>query len=187
MTATNCAAKCQNLGCLSDCTKSMDYPTLVNVLIPLANCAYKEGCLGASPQGPGGGPTTCGNGACDGGETHLTCAGDCPFPAFASEQCQVLQCSQSFDACAADKGCIQVATCWNKTGGSQSCLSNNTATSKLLALVNCISAKCSGSTPPQTSCPGKCGEYVKGAACQCDSKCEGYKDCCSNYKSKCGG
>lgn len=185
-TATQCAKSCKDVGCVSDCSKTMDYPTMVNVLIPLATCAQKQGCITGSPPGPGGGPSTCGNGACDNGETHLTCPGDCPFPAFAGEQCQAQKCAQSFGACAADKGCIQVATCWNK-GGGQSCLSNNTSSSKLLALINCASANCSGSPPPQTSCPGKCGDYVKGAACQCDSKCQEYKDCCTNYKSKCGG
>ncbi len=35
------------------------------------------------------------------------------------------------------------------------------------------------------SCVGKCGKYENGAACQCDSSCTTYGDCCKDYKEIC--
>ena len=36
-----------------------------------------------------------------------------------------------------------------------------------------------------TSCVGKCGKYVSGAVCQCDSGCAQYDDCCEDYATVC--
>ncbi|MBI5609872.1 MAG: hypothetical protein HY902_13450 [Deltaproteobacteria bacterium] len=86
--ATACAANCKDLGCVSACTSGLDWAVMTALLVPLASCAQLHGCLAAAPPGPGAGPSTCKNGACDGGETHLTCPSDCPFPVSASELCQ---------------------------------------------------------------------------------------------------
>jgi hypothetical protein len=37
----------------------------------------------------------------------------------------------------------------------------------------------------QGSCVGNCGKFVSGAACKCDAKCVGAKDCCWDYNLYC--
>ncbi len=36
------------------------------------------------------------------------------------------------------------------------------------------------------SCAGRCGEYSGGASCQCDSACESFDDCCTDFQKLCG-
>jgi len=43
-----------------------------------------------------------------------------------------------------------------------------------------------GSAPAGT-CQDKCGKYDSNSACQCDSGCKQYKDCCADYDDLCGG
>lgn len=40
--------------------------------------------------------------------------------------------------------------------------------------------------PAGSSCEGKCGKYVEGDACQCDSACADYGDCCADLGQVCG-
>ena len=44
-----------------------------------------------------------------------------------------------------------------------------------------------GQIDAATSCVGRCGQFVAGAACQCDSKCGGFGNCCKDYKNICTG
>lgn len=182
----DCAAKCPDTGCMQACASNLDYGTLINLVAPLAQCAQQVGCLAASGGGPGGGPSTCGNGACDGGETHLTCPKDCVFPVSANEQCQVQKCAAPYNACASDFACVAAATCYNKGNSIYNCTNSQTTANKLSALVQCIQSACSGAASGP-SCAGKCGNYIKSDPCYCDAQCKKYNDCCPDYTSLCGG
>jgi len=37
------------------------------------------------------------------------------------------------------------------------------------------------------SCQGRCGEFVNGASCQCDSMCSNFGNCCADLEEVCGG
>lgn len=139
--AVDCAQNCQNVSCVQACTTDLGYNTLLNTLEPFVTCARAHNCLSAPDPGPGGGPSTCGNGKCDGGETHLTCPKDCPFPITASEQCQVQNCGDSYSACAADLGCVTAATCYNQ-GNSGMCFAGGVGGQLLSDLVGCIQQQC---------------------------------------------
>lgn len=41
--------------------------------------------------------------------------------------------------------------------------------------------------PPVASCEGRCGEYKKGAPCQCDDECWKFEDCCDDLGEVCTG
>ena len=185
-TATNCATNCKDLGCLSACTTTMDWTTLVGLLQPLATCAQQQGCLSPAPPSPSAGPSSCKNGTCDSTETHLTCPSDCPFPISASELCQTQKCAASYASCVADKACVDAAVCWNQKFDPQQCLPNNQAGKELTLLINCIQSYCSNSAPAQ-SCFNNCGNFSQGAACQCDAKCKQFNDCCPDFGAFCGG
>ncbi|MCO4762354.1 MAG: hypothetical protein KC502_12665, partial [Myxococcales bacterium] len=43
------------------------------------------------------------------------------------------------------------------------------------------------SDAPAGSCVGFCGKYQNGSACQCDSTCTKFGDCCGDFESVCGG
>jgi hypothetical protein len=54
--------------------------------------------------------------------------------------------------------------------------------------------KCTTKTPPKPpgpvsstapSCKGRCGGFDSSAACQCDSLCTTYGDCCYDYGGQC--
>ena len=139
--ATDCAQACQDTSCVQACSTDLGYNTLVNTLEPLVTCARAHNCLAAAKPGPGGGPNTCGNGKCDGGETHLTCPKDCPFPISANEQCQVQNCGDSYGACIADLGCVTAATCYNQ-GNSGMCFAGGVGGQLLSDLVGCIQQQC---------------------------------------------
>jgi len=54
---------------------------------------------------------------------------------------------------------------------------------------NCVKdcGKCKGcGAVPALSCKGKCGKYVSGAKCQCDTSCKTFKDCCPDRALCCG-
>jgi hypothetical protein len=36
--------------------------------------------------------------------------------------------------------------------------------------------------PSASSCPGTCGEFVNGAACQCDDRCQDFGNCCPGWE-----
>jgi subtilisin family serine protease len=52
---------------------------------------------------------------------------------------------------------------------------------------------CSGTPPPPpppppgNSCVGRCGQFDASAACQCDSQCTTFGDCCPDLAAACGG
>ncbi len=137
-----CAASCTTASCVQACATSISYNTLSGWLKPVVTCAINAGCLGSFDPGPGGGPNSCGNGACDGGETHLTCPKDCGFPVSANEQCQVQNCPNSYAACAGDKACVAAATCYNQYGNVWGCASTNQAAYALNTLIQCIYSQC---------------------------------------------
>ena len=180
-----CASACGDLTCLDACTTSLSYTILTGSVAPLALCGQQKGCLAGAKPGPGGGPASCGNGACDNGETHLTCPKDCAFPISPSEQCQVQQCAASYTACAADSACVAAATCWNQGGGFGQCVKSDQVGNVLNTLINCIQSSCSN-VGPNLSCQGRCGTFSQGAACNCDKGCKQYKDCCADYATFCG-
>lgn len=182
----DCAAACSDLSCLQGCAVQVDYATLSTLVEPLATCAVQAGCVSGAKAGPGGGPASCNNAKCDNGETHLTCPADCPFPISASEQCQVQKCAASYAACASDAACVAAATCWNDGGSMMNCAKSNATALKLGAVIQCIQTSCAN-VATQSSCQGKCGSFVQGAACNCDTQCKKYNDCCPDYASVCGG
>ncbi len=138
--AAACAQACLDTSCVQACSTDLSYTTLVNALEPLVTCARAHNCLAAANPGPGGGPNTCGNGKCDGGETHLTCPKDCSFPISANEQCQVQNCGDSYGACMTDLGCVTAATCYNQ-GNSGMCFAVGGG-QLLLNLIGCIQQQC---------------------------------------------
>ncbi len=179
-----CAAACKDLTCLSGCDKVVDYATLSTYVVPLAKCLVNAGCVAPMAAGPAAGPVSCGNKACDGGETHLSCAVDCPFPVANWELCQAQKCAKSYDTCAASSACVSAATCWNQSK-SQQCL-QGTGGQQLVALIQCAQQACGGNPPVNASCAGKCGaKPQQGAYCQCDSECGKYGDCCPDYATLC--
>ncbi len=137
-----CASACAGASCVQACATPLGYNTLANTLKPVVTCAINAGCLGGFDPGPGGGPNSCGNGVCDGGETHLTCPKDCGFPISANEQCQVQSCASSYAACAGDKACVAAATCYNQYGNVLGCAGSNQAAGELNALIQCIYSQC---------------------------------------------
>ncbi len=138
----NCAAACLNASCVQACATTLAYNTMVKSLEPLVQCAQTAGCLGPADPGPGGGPGSCGNGKCDGGETHLTCPKDCGFPVSANEQCQVKNCAATYAACAKDKACVSAATCYNQYGNVNVCAGFGSTANELSALILCIQQSC---------------------------------------------
>ena len=50
----------------------------------------------------------------------------------------------------------------------------------------CKNTKKPGCSPSANSCAGRCGEYDGSAACQCDSACKTYQDCCPDIDQVCG-
>ncbi len=140
--ALACATSCDNAACVQACTTKLDYATLSNTMEPLVQCAINQNCIAGFDQGPGNGPDSCGNGKCDGGETHLTCPEDCGFPVSANEQCQVANCATTYATCANDGDCVDTATCYNQYGMSPQCLINGGAAQELYALISCIQQKC---------------------------------------------
>ena len=42
-----------------------------------------------------------------------------------------------------------------------------------------------GQSAPPGTCKDRCGKYVAGEKCQCDSGCKNYKDCCKDYEELC--
>lgn len=216
----NCIQKaCPDLfkGCQSDpeCVKIIDCLTNTvgnqqkcfgtggdKITNSLLQCAQKGGCLGV-PGGQGGGGTaaSCGNGACDNGESMLTCPKDCPQPKTKTEACYHDKCPDQYAKCAADIQCVKTVDCFNTGGTPQECGDN--ANQKALnlcttssgcngAVQNCGNGACDkGET--NLSCPKDCPKPVSDLevcmikacpdqykACQADSKCTSAIACYNN-------
>ena len=100
----DCLASCKDAACVDKCIAAT--PQQVHILLSgIASCANQAGCFKIGPP-----PETCGNGACDPGETNASCPKDCPPapPGSCAGKCGQYQEGAS---CQCDQECTQFGDC----------------------------------------------------------------------------
>ncbi len=183
-------------------------PKTSKQLQQMLQCGQQNGCLGGVQPGPvcgngqcepgessancpsdcKPGPTVCGNGKCEAGESATSCPKDCSIPVDPVTQCIANACPDLYKQCAGAAACISAAQCLIAGGSFMQCVSDMKTGQLVGQLVQCgTKANCLGGTTTNASCKGICGNYVFGAACQCDAKCVQNGNCCGDYKTYCGG
>ncbi len=200
------AIQCFNAGGGNECLTSQKVSQEVQAL---TQCVQQANC-GGQTGGGGGTTATCGNGACDQGETMLTCPKDCTKPQTQTEACYHKACPNEYAACSADPKCVAAVDCFNTGGTPQQCGNNQNQT----ALDQCIQGStCNNTTggggglkncgngvcdPDETmlTCPADCKQPVNPQetclqtscpteykACQADPACVTVVDCVNNNQN----
>lgn len=146
----------------------------------------------------------CSDGLCKYQSSCCQSAADCVSPDACTEgSCNFTQCAftKKKDCCVGDKDCDDGAKCSQDTcsgpggtcshakiaGCSEPFCGDGKCDGPKETCFTCAGdcGKCQGcGQDPSKSCSGKCGKYDGAAACQCDSSCNAFQDCCPD-KDKC--
>lgn len=174
------AVACINEGnqpqeCVSD-------PKTGQLLNAMLSCGAKNGCLG-------GNPSSCGNGQCDNGETSQSCPSDCQVvvpPTDSVTKCLMNGCGKIYNSCASSSACMASLSCVVSGGSLMSCVKDPGTYQTLASLVQCgTQQKCFSGGGGGASCQGKCGQFIPGAACQCNAECKSFGNCCGDWAKLC--
>jgi hypothetical protein len=195
------AVACMNTGkqpqqCVSDQKTGQ-------LLYAMLQCGQQQGCL----SGGGQPAAVCGNGKCETGENASTCSADCkPVtpPTDPVTQCLADKCTNPYNTCQGNPNCVASVQCVLAGTPIQQCYKDAKSAQQAYQLLQCgQSNQCysqsggggggsgggggGGGTPGPGSCVGKCGQYIAGAACQCNAVCANFGNCCGDYQAVCGG
>ena len=180
----SCSNYCKTLG---NCCP--DYDQVCSAASAVKSCKGKCGGLGVG--GCQCTPTCVVAGTCcpdfmaicaGSGGSSQSCAGKCgKYDALASCKCDA-QCKTYSDCCA-----DYAQLCGN--GGNTAC-GNGKCDAPGETCANCskdcgpcVSNKCGAN--PGSTCANQCGKYSAGSACQCDSQCKQFGDCCADISACC--
>ena len=174
------AVACMNEGKQpQQCVNDQKTGQLLNAML---TCGSKNGCLGGTTD-------SCGNGACDNGETAQTCPSDCQVvvpPTDSVTKCLSSLCGKAYNSCAKSSSCLASLSCVISGGSLTSCVKDPTTVQALASVVQCGNQqKCFSGGGNAASCEGKCGQFVPGAACQCNAECKTFGNCCGDWAKLC--